>query len=61
MNKEQLKGSVKDIAGKVQREVGELTGSEKQQVKGLKNQAEGKIEKGVGKLKEALDEDTTKR
>jgi uncharacterized protein YjbJ (UPF0337 family) len=58
MNKEQLKGSVKDVAGKAQREIGELTGSEKQQVKGLKNQAEGKIEKGVGKLKEALDEDT---
>ena len=61
MNKEQLKGSVKDVAGKAQREIGELTGSDKQQVKGLKNQAEGKIEKGIGKLKEALDEDSTKR
>jgi uncharacterized protein YjbJ (UPF0337 family) len=58
MNKEQLKGSVKDVAGKAQQEIGELTGSDKQQVKGLKNQAEGKIEKGVGKLKEAVHDAT---
>ena len=56
MNKDQIKGTAKDIAGKVQRKTGELTGSEKQQVKGLKNQAEGKIQKGVGNAKEALDD-----
>lgn len=54
MNKDQLKGSVKDIAGKAQEKVGEMTGSEKQQIKGLKNQAEGKIQKGVGDVKEAF-------
>ena len=56
MNKDQLKGSAKDLAGKVQQKTGELTGSEKQQVKGLKNQVEGKVQKGVGDVKEALDE-----
>ena len=56
MNKDQLKGTVKDIAGKAQEKTGELTGSEKQQVKGLKNQVEGKIQKGVGDVKEALDD-----
>ena len=55
MNKDQIKGSAKDIAGKVQEKAGELTGSEKQQVKGLKNQVEGKVQKGVGDVKEALD------
>lgn len=62
MNKDQIKGKAKDIAGKAQQKVGELTGSEKQQVKGLKNQAEGKIQKGVGDVKDALDdaEDKTK-
>ena len=45
MNKDQVKGKAKDIAGKVQEKAGELTGSEKQQIKGLKNQAEGKIRK----------------
>ena len=54
MNKEQLKGSVKDVAGKAQQEIGELTGSEKQQVKGVKNQVEGKIQKGVGDVKDAV-------
>jgi uncharacterized protein YjbJ (UPF0337 family) len=54
MNKDHVKGAAKDIAGKAQEKVGELTGSEKQQVKGLKNQAEGKIQKGVGDVKDAF-------
>jgi uncharacterized protein YjbJ (UPF0337 family) len=56
MNKDEIKGSVKDVAGKAQQKVGELTGSETQQIKGLKNQAEGKIQKGVGHVKDALDD-----
>jgi uncharacterized protein YjbJ (UPF0337 family) len=56
MNKDQVKGTAKDIAGKAQEKVGELTGSEKQQIKGLKNQAEGKVQKGVGNVKEAVDD-----
>ena len=58
MNKDQVKGAVKDVAGKAQQKVGELTGSEKQQIKGLKNQAEGKIQQGVGDVKEAFDDAT---
>lgn len=54
MNKDQVKGTAKDIAGKVQQEVGELTGSEEQQVKGLAKQGEGKVQKGVGDAKEAV-------
>ena len=54
MNKDQLKGSAKDIAGKVQEKAGEITGSEKQQLKGLKNQVEGKVQKGVGDVKDAF-------
>ena len=56
MNKDQVKGTVKDVAGKIQEKAGELTGSDKQQIKGLKNQAEGKIQKGVGDVKEAFDD-----
>ena len=56
MNKDQIKGAVKDVAGKAQQEIGKLTGSEKQQVKGVLNQAEGKIQKGVGDVKEAVDD-----
>ena len=54
INKDQVKGAAKDIAGKIQEEVGKLTGSKEQQAKGLKEQAKGKIQKGVGDLKEAV-------
>jgi uncharacterized protein YjbJ (UPF0337 family) len=52
MNKDQVKGSAKDVGGKVQEEAGKLVGSEKTEAKGLKNQAEGKIQKGFGNAKE---------
>lgn len=54
MNKDQIKGAAKDVAGKVQEKAGEITGSDKQQVKGLKNQVEGKVQKGFGDVKEAF-------
>ena len=54
MNKDQIKGSVKDAAGKVQQKVGQATGSEKQQAKGLGKQAEGKAQKTMGDAKEAI-------
>jgi uncharacterized protein YjbJ (UPF0337 family) len=56
MNKDHVKGTAKDIAGKVQEKAGELTGSEKQQLKGIKNQAEGKLQKGVGDVKDAFND-----
>lgn len=56
MNKDQVKGSAKDMGGKVQQKAGELVGSEEQQLKGMKNQAEGKIQKGVGDTKEAYND-----
>ncbi len=53
-NKDQVKGELKDIGGKVQEEAGKLVGSKEQQAKGLQKQAEGKLQKGVGDLKEAV-------
>ena len=55
MNRDQVKGTAKDIAGKVQRKVGELTGNRAQQAKGAAKQVEGKVQKGVGNVKQALD------
>ena len=52
MNKNQVKGVVKDIAGKVQGEFGKLVGSKEQQVKGLGKQISGKAEKTYGDAKE---------
>ncbi len=54
MNKDQVKGTAKDIAGKVQKEAGELTGSKEQQAKGLAKQVEGKTQKKVGDAKEVV-------
>ena len=56
MNRDQVKGTAKDVAGKVQRKFGEMTGSESQQVKGTAKQVEGKIQKGVGNVEQALDD-----
>jgi uncharacterized protein YjbJ (UPF0337 family) len=55
MNRDQVKGAAKDVAGKVQRKVGELTGNENQQAKGAAKQVEGKVQKGVGNIEDALD------
>jgi uncharacterized protein YjbJ (UPF0337 family) len=55
MNRNQVKGAAKDVAGKVQRKVGELTGNENQQAKGAAKQVEGKVQKGVGSVEQALD------
>jgi uncharacterized protein YjbJ (UPF0337 family) len=54
MNKDQVKGSAKDIAGKIQEESGKLVGSKQQQAKGLEKQLEGKVQQKVGDLKEAV-------
>jgi uncharacterized protein YjbJ (UPF0337 family) len=54
MNKNQVKGAAKDIAGKVQEEAGKLTGSKEQQVKGLGKQIAGKAEKAYGDVKAAV-------
>jgi len=56
MNKDQVKGAVKEAAGKVQRKVGEAIGSAGQQAKGAAKEAEGKAEKKVGDARETLKE-----
>ena len=60
INKDQVKGELKDLGGKIQEEAGKLIGSKEQQAKGLKHQAEGKLQKSVGDLKEAVTDAITK-
>jgi uncharacterized protein YjbJ (UPF0337 family) len=55
MNRDQVKGSAKNVAGKIQQKVGELTGNKTQQVKGLAKRVEGKVQEGVGNVTQALD------
>ena len=51
MNKDQVKGAAKDVAGRVQEEAGKLTGNKEQQAKGLVKQVSGKIQKNFGDAK----------
>ncbi len=60
MNKDQVKGAVKDAAGKVQEKVGQAVNSPTQEAKGLQKQAEGKTQKTYGDVKEAV-KDATRR
>jgi len=53
MNRDQVKGSIKDAAGKIQRKAGEAVGSTEQQVKGAARQVEGKVQKAAGDVREA--------
>ena len=54
MNKDQVKGAAKDIAGKIQEKTGKLVGNPTQEVKGVKNQIEGKMQEQVGNVKERI-------
>ena len=61
MNKDQVKGTAKDVAGKVQEEAGKLVGSKEQQAKGLAKQVAGKAQNGVGDVKEVIKDSTKNR
>jgi uncharacterized protein YjbJ (UPF0337 family) len=54
MNKDQVKGTAKEVAGKIQQGVGRAIDSDEQQVKGLGKQIEGNAQKNFGNLKEAV-------
>jgi uncharacterized protein YjbJ (UPF0337 family) len=55
MNRDQVKGTAKDVAGKIQQKVGQLTGNKTQQLKGVAKQVEGNVQKGVGNVEQALE------
>ncbi|RVU49393.1 CsbD family protein [Rubrivivax rivuli] len=60
MNKDQVKGTLKSAAGKVQQATGKVVGSNEQQAKGLKKQVEGQAQKAVGDIKEVVKDATRK-
>jgi uncharacterized protein YjbJ (UPF0337 family) len=60
MNKDQVKGTIKDAAGKVQEKAGQLIGSNRQELKGIKKQVEGKSQKAIGDIKEVVKDSRAK-
>jgi uncharacterized protein YjbJ (UPF0337 family) len=60
MNKDQVKGVVKEAAGMIQKKSGEVLGNPSQQGKGLLKEAEGKAQKHLGDIKEAIKDERKK-
>jgi uncharacterized protein YjbJ (UPF0337 family) len=53
MDKDEVKGKAKDVAGRIQRQAGEWTGDEEAQAEGAARQAEGKVQNAWGQVKDA--------
>ena len=53
MDKDRIEGKVKDIKGRVERQVGEWTGDKDAQAEGTKEQIKGKVQNAYGKIKDA--------
>ena len=56
MNKDQAQGVSKDVTGKVQETVGQITGNREQQAKGVLKQVEGKGQKALGDAREIVED-----
>jgi uncharacterized protein YjbJ (UPF0337 family) len=54
MDKDIIKGKVKQVEGKVQEAAGILTDSEKTKLKGKAKVAEGKLEEAYGEAKQTI-------
>ena len=61
MNKDQVKGAAKEVAGKVQRKLGDAVDSPTQEVKGMAREAEGKLQKGVGNAREEVKDEAARQ
>jgi uncharacterized protein YjbJ (UPF0337 family) len=54
MDKNRVKGAVKNMEGKAQEAKGALTNSDKDRAKGQGKQVSGKVQEKVGKAKDAV-------
>jgi uncharacterized protein YjbJ (UPF0337 family) len=55
MNRHHVKGTMKQVAGKVQEKMGKATGSASHQIKGLGKQVAGKAQKAFGDAQDDAD------
>ena len=53
MDKDKVKGTIDDVAGRAKRQVGEWTGDTSTQAEGAAQQIKGKAEKAWGTVKDA--------
>jgi uncharacterized protein YjbJ (UPF0337 family) len=59
MNKDNVKGTIDDAAGRAKRQVGEWTGDTNTQAEGAAQQVKGKVEKAWGNVKDAVHDANT--
>jgi len=55
MNRHHVKGTMKEVAGKLQEKAGKATGSRSHQAKGLAKQVAGKVQKAFGDVQDDAD------
>lgn len=53
MDKDRVKGTIDEVAGRAKRQVGEWTGDTNAQVEGAAQQVKGTVEKAWGNVKDA--------
>jgi uncharacterized protein YjbJ (UPF0337 family) len=56
MDKDNIKGKVNDVTGRIKRQAGEWTGDENLQAEGTADQAKGKVQNAWGNVKEGARE-----
>lgn len=61
MNKNQIKGSAKQAAGKIQKKAGQILGNPAQEAKGLAKEIAGGTQKLAGDVKEQIKDAGAKR
>jgi uncharacterized protein YjbJ (UPF0337 family) len=54
----QIKGSAKEVAGKVQKNMGDATDNRSQELKGTARELEGKAQRKVGETESKIDRNT---
>jgi uncharacterized protein YjbJ (UPF0337 family) len=57
MDKDKVKGTIDDAAGRVKRQVGEWTGDTSAEIEGAAQQVKGKVEKAWGNIKDSAREE----
>ena len=58
MNKDQVKGRVKEAEGKIRDAAADITGDDSENLKAKAKTAEGKIQKNFGKVQQEIDDET---
>jgi len=54
MNKDEVKGGIEKVGGKIKEQFGKVSGNPATGQKGREEQAEGQMRENVGKIKDAL-------